>query len=505
MHQSNSNEPGKQPINIPDDEFSFADVKPDPVPLAEESAEDSEVIREPLSPPSVELDLDQVGSLIGEAQEAVDAVGMSLGSLEDVDMETPIAQNAGHSHDHLAQTGMSPRHQVEAWLAVMVRSEASDLILRSGGRPSLRVNGKIAFLPGVVPGPGPMQVILEGVLGEKRMQTWRDEGSADAAIQLDGLGRFRINAYKQMGEPAIVIRRINEHAPELSSLNLPQQELEALAVRKRGLIFVTGVAGSGKSTTLAGMIQYINRTVERHVITLEDPIELIFTEDRCVISQREVGTDTISFGEGLKHALRQSPDVIFIGEARDAETVVAALEATETGHMVMCTMHTVNAAQTIERILGFFPAERHGQIRQRMADNLAGVLSQRLIQDKTGMLRPAYELMVPTPHVRELIAEGKTNEMARVVDSGTEAGLTSFNQCLLAQVQAGVVELENALETSDRPDELLLALRGISGGNDRKSQPQAQAGLQRRKAPQAPAEGGPTLSRPKKHGDPFSG
>jgi pilus retraction protein PilT len=247
------------------------------------------------------------------------------------------------------------------------------------------------------------------------------------------------------------------------------------------------------------MIQHINRNAERHVVTLEDPVELIFKEDRCVISQREVGTDTSSFSEGLKHALRQSPDVILIGEARDAETVIAALEATETGHMVLCTMHTVNAAQTIERLLGFFPAERHVQIRQRMADTLGGVLSQRLIQDTSGSLRPAYELMVPTPHVKELISEGKTTELARVIESGTERGLISFNQCLLRMVQNGTVELEDALETSDRPEELLLALRGISAGNERgkDSAPKAAS------PPTQPSPGGPTLSKPKRPHDDF--
>ncbi|MEZ6005260.1 MAG: PilT/PilU family type 4a pilus ATPase [Planctomycetota bacterium] len=493
MHQSNHDPSAKSQFHIPDEEFSFADVGPPPTPV-------------PLSEPTPDLPLDEVGSLVpGERAADLPAAApadpeISLGSLDGVDLETPMPADLRHLHESLAHTNLSPRHQVEAWLAVMVRSGASDLILRSGGRPSLRVNGKIVFLPGRVPGPGPMQVILEGILGERRMETWRDTGSADAAIQLDGLGRFRINAYKQMSEPAIVIRRINEHAPDLETLHLPTKELQGLAVRKRGLIFVTGVAGSGKSTTLAGMIQYINRTVERHVITMEDPIELIFKEDRCVISQREVGTDTTTFSEGLKHALRQSPDVILIGEARDAETVIAALEATETGHMVMCTMHTVNAAQTIERLLGFFPAERHEQIRQRMADNLAGVLSQRLIEDKTGSLRPAYELMVPSPHVKELIAEGKTTEMARVIESGTEAGLISYNQCLLHLVQSGEVELDKALETSDRPDELLLALRGISGGNDRRSKPRTVGNPLNQ-----PGTGGPTLQRRRNPGDMMGG
>jgi len=365
------------------------------------------------------------------------------------------------------QGSSTPRHQVEAWLAAMVKASASDLILRAGGRPSLRVDGKISFLPGRVPGPGPLLTVLEGVMGDARMQRWRRTGSADAAIHLDGLGRFRLNAYKQMGEPAVVIRRIVENAPKIDDLNLPTEQLKELAMRKRGMVLVTGIAGSGKSTTLAGMIQYMNANVERHVVTLEDPIELLFKEERCVISQREVGTDTTTFKDGLRHALRQSPDVLLIGEVRDAETVVAALEATETGHLVMSTMHTVNAAQTMERIIGFFPAERHAQIRQRLADNLAGVLSQRLVALKGGGMTPAFELMLSTPHIRELIEEGKTTELARVIETGGEAGLVSFNECLRALVLEQKIELSDAMATADRPDELLLALRGIRGSSDR--------------------------------------
>jgi len=370
-----------------------------------------------------------------------------------------------------ANHSSSPRRLVEEWLAVMVKAEASDLILRSGGRPSLRVGGKIEFLPGRVPGPGPMLEVFKGVLGEKRLAEWTETGSADAAIQLDGLGRFRINAYKQLGEPAIVIRRIGEVAPKLDDLHLPAKELKELSMRKRGLVLVTGIAGSGKSTSLAGMIEYMNENVERHIVTLEDPVELLFQEQNCVISQREVGTDTTTFTDGLRHAMRQSPDVILIGEVRDATTVVAALEATETGHMVMSTMHTVNAAQTVERILGFFPAERHAQIRQRLADNLAGVLSQRLVPARKGGLVPAFELMVTTPHIRELIEEGETSEMARVIEAGSEAGLISFNECLRGLVEAQTIDLKDALATSDKPDELLLALRGIRGSSDRVSGP----------------------------------
>jgi twitching motility protein PilT len=296
------------------------------------------------------------------------------------------------------------------------------------------------------------------------MATWRETGSADAALHLDGLGRFRLNAYRQMGEPAVVLRRINEQAPSIEKLELPAENLKKLALRKRGLILVTGIAGSGKSTTLAGMIQHMNETVERHVVTLEDPVELLFTENRCVISQREVGTDCTSFQHGLRHALRQSPDVILIGEMRDAETVNAALDATETGHLVMSTLHTVNAPQTVERILSFFPGEQHPQVRQRIADNLAGVLSQRLITRTGGKgMIPAFELMVSTPHIRELLMEGKTGEIGRVIDQGTERGLISFNMCLRRLVQERKVELNDALAASDRPEELVLALRGITG------------------------------------------
>lgn len=363
-----------------------------------------------------------------------------------------------------AASSLNPRHQVQAWLAQMVESQASDLILRSGGRPSQRLDGRITFLPGVVPGPGPMLEVLRGILGDRRMEVFEEQGAADAALDLDGLGRFRINAYKQMGEPAIVIRRINEDAPSLDDLNLPAQELKDLALRKRGLVLVTGVAGSGKSTTLSAMIEFMNRNVERHVVTLEDPVELLFKERYCVISQREVGTDTTSFKQGLKHALRQSPDVIFIGEMRDAETVLAALEAIETGHLVMSTMHTVNAAQTVDRILGFFPAERHVQIRQRMADTLAGVLSMRLVPRIGGGQVPAYELMQCTPQVRELLEEGKTTELGRVIEGGMESGLVAFNDRLLDLVQTGMVSPEDAIQTSDRPDELIMMMRGIQGG-----------------------------------------
>jgi pilus retraction protein PilT len=357
----------------------------------------------------------------------------------------------------------SGRQVLEGWLAQMVEHQASDLILRASSRPSLRVAGSIRFLPGRVPGPGPMTEIMTAILGTERMAEWSSSGAVDAAIQLDGLGRFRINAYKQMGEPALVIRRIGSSAPDLTQLNLPHEELAELAMRRRGLVLVTGVAGSGKSTTLAAMIEHMNRHGERHVITLEDPVELLYQEQRCVISQREVGSDTPTFAQGLRHALRQSPDVILIGEVRDAATIEAALEAAETGHLVLSTLHTVNAAQTLDRILGFFPDSAGEQVRARLAENLVGVLGQRLLPCDVGGQVPAYELMVTNPHLRQCILEGEPGEMARVIAAGGP-GLTSYNHCLEGLVRSRRVELDEALAASDRPEELLLSLRGIRSG-----------------------------------------
>lgn len=363
---------------------------------------------------------------------------------------------------------MPPRHKIEAWLAVMVKNGASDLILRAGGRPSTRVDGRIGFLPGRVPAAGALLEVLDGVIGKERMAIWREFGSVDAALQLDGLGRFRLNAYKQMGEPAVVLRRVGDHAPKLESLELPTADLTRVAQRKRGLVLVTGIAGSGKSTTLAALIQYMNEHADRHVITLEDPIEVLFSEKRCVISQREVGIDCPSFHEGLRHALRQSPDVILIGEMRDRETVTAALDAAETGHLVMSTLHTVNAAQTLDRILAFFPAEQHVQVRTRISDNLACVLSQRLLPRSTGKgMVPAFELLTQNPRVRELIENGETGELMRTIEQGATPGLISFNQSLRRLVQQKLVELKDALAASDRPEELVLALRGITSSSGR--------------------------------------
>ena len=354
---------------------------------------------------------------------------------------------------------------LEFWMKAVSESEASDLILRAGKRACCRVDGEITFLKGDVPVGEGLVETLRPYLGVRNMDIWMRTGNLDASVSHPRYGRYRLNAFRQLGEPAAVLRRVAESAPDLSTLALPTKYLAKLAERKRGLVLVTGIAGSGKSTTLSAMIQHLNTTKSRHVITLEDPVEILYKEERSVISQRELGTDFEDFQQGLSHALRQSPDVILIGEMRDAETVAAALDASETGHLVLSTLHTVNAARTLDRVLSFFPARQHAQICMRLSDNLAGIVSQRLVPRRGVQgLSPAVELLTAVPRVKEILLEGETIEVGRLLAKGGLEGLISFNESLAHLVEQGMVDVDVALAASDRPEELTLALRGFSSG-----------------------------------------
>jgi twitching motility protein PilT len=242
--------------------------------------------------------------------------------------------------------------------------------------------------------------------------------------------------------------------------------LKRLASLKRGLVLATGTAGSGKSTTLASMIEYVNRNMNKHIITIEDPIEFRFEDKRSIVNQREVGADVADFSSALRQAVRQSPDVILIGEMRDAETVQAAISAAETGHLVFSTLHTVNAVQTVERIITFFPPHQHDLMRMQLALNLAGVVSMRLIKNKDGSaLVPAVEMLMNTPTVRELLEQGQTRSLPKALAEGGYYGTMTFNQSLIRLFQAGNISLEDALVASDNPDELKMQMRGIQQGS----------------------------------------
>jgi twitching motility protein PilT len=305
--------------------------------------------------------------------------------------------------------------------------------------------------------------VLRTVAGEAARKRFESEGELDTAYEAREIGRFRVNAYRQRGQTSFAFRHVESVIPTFEDLNLPAEELRKLAAKPRGLVLVTGVAGSGKSTALAAMVGHINQTQQKHVITIEDPIEFVHEDRKCIIDQREIGLDTKDFASALKHCIRQSPDVILIGEMRDQETMEAALSAAETGHLVLSTLHTVNASQTVERIINFFPPHQHALIRLQLSMVLEGVVSLRLLprKDRPGRV-PAVELLTSSPTVKELLEAGRSRELYPAIKSGGYFGMMTFNQSLRRLYDSGVISLEEALLASDTPDELRLEISGVT-------------------------------------------
>lgn len=364
-----------------------------------------------------------------------------------------------------AASSASRLPKLRDFLRIMVKENASDLVLKANGCPAVRVAGVIRFL-GDQPLPADLvRTYVDEVLTEHGRRDFEENGASDTAVSLPGVGRFRCNAFHQCGEQGLVFRAIKSEIPSFKDLNLPVEPLKRLASLKRGLVLATGIAGSGKSTTLASMLEYVNRTMNKHIITVEDPVEFRFEDKRSIVNQREIGTDVVNFPQALRQAVRQSPDVILIGEMRDAETVSAAIAAAETGHLVFSTLHTVNAVQTVERIITFFPPHQHELVRLQLALNLAGVCSLRLVKNKDGTaMVPAVELLINTPTVRELLEQGETRMLPKALAEGSYYGTMTFNQSLIRLFQAGNISLEDALAASDNPDDLKMQMRGITQG-----------------------------------------
>jgi twitching motility protein PilT len=335
---------------------------------------------------------------------------------------------------------------VKEMLHAMVERNASDLHLIRGIPATLRINGDLAGINGHVLTEGELQGFLDQIVeDEAKRKKLFEERELDLAFELKGYARFRINVYFQNGSIAYAARLIPVDVPKLESLNLPQTLME-LTRKPNGLVLVTGPTGSGKSTTLAAMIDVINEERPLHVVTVEDPIEYVYTPRKCIISQREVGEDTFSFDAALKHVLRQDPDVILIGEMRDLETMAAAITAAETGHLVFSTLHTTSASQTIDRIIDVFPPHQQSQIRSQLSITLEAVITQRLMRRLDGPGRvPATEILIATPAVRTLIRDGKTYQIPSSIETGQEHGMHSMEQDLNELVQKGSVEAGDAM------------------------------------------------------------
>ncbi|MEK3985268.1 type IV pilus twitching motility protein PilT [Paenibacillus sp. FSL K6-3166] len=319
-------------------------------------------------------------------------------------------------------------------------SKASDLHISVGSPPVIRMDGTLHPLEGAPVTADEAAEMAEALLGSERNEVFRNAGEVDFSYPLDGGVRFRVNVYRQRGEISIAARAIPAEIPSLEQLSMPPI-LSTLSIKPQGLILVTGPTGSGKSSTLAAMLNYINKTESKHIVTLEDPIEFLHSHGTCLVDQREVGSDTASFASGLRAALRQDPDVILVGEMRDLETITAAVTAAETGHLVMATLHTTDAPQTIDRIIDAFPGHQQGQIRSQLASVLLAVVSQRLFPRAGGRGRIcATEILVNTPAVANLIRTEKTHQIKNVMQTGRAQGMHTLDMSIRDYLSQGLID-----------------------------------------------------------------
>ncbi|MCR9215856.1 MAG: type IV pilus twitching motility protein PilT [Phycisphaerales bacterium] len=333
-------------------------------------------------------------------------------------------------------------------------ADASDIHIVAGHPPVMRCQTVMTPMDFPVITAEVAESMVRHMATENSMHTFNEVQDADFSYEVSNLGRYRVNAHRQKGVPGIAMRAIKTKVPPLASLNLPEV-ITRLTYLPRGLVLVTGDTGSGKSTTLAAMIQAMNERYQKHIITLEDPVEYVLHSNRCLIEQRELGQDMPSFASALKHALRQDPDIILVGEMRDLETTALAITAAETGHLVLSTLHTTNASQTVERIIDMYPAAQQNQIRAMLANTLQAVISQTLFRrtDTKGMA-PAVEILLCTPAVRNLIREGRTFEIANVIETNRSMGMSSLDSSISQLYFNGMISKEDAIAQAAYPDKL---------------------------------------------------
>ncbi|MDQ1256227.1 MAG: twitching motility protein PilT [Candidatus Hydrogenedentes bacterium] len=353
---------------------------------------------------------------------------------------------------------MMPFQQI---LAYAVKNGASDIHLTVGSPPAVRVDGAIRFIGEESLTPRDTASFLDDVMSPEQKEVYFKTGDFDLALSISGLGRFRCNILRQRGSCGMVLRHVKGKILGFSALNLPVV-MERICEYRRGLVLVTGTTASGKSTTLAALIDRVNSTRREHIITLEDPIEFLHSNKKSIVTQREVAIDTRDFRTALRAAMREDPDVILVGEMRDAETFAAAISAAETGHMVFSTLHTTNCMMTMDRILDMFPSGQHDQIRSQLSLQLRAIISQRLLRtvDEKGRV-PAVEVMLNTPSISKLMRENLLKQIPNAIAGGKEDGMQTFNMSLVDLCRKGLISEEEAMFSSDNPDELKMNLQGI--------------------------------------------
>lgn len=361
----------------------------------------------------------------------------------------------------MATITSSEKDQFLKLLQRAIQKDASDIHLKTGSPPYYRIDG--AVLPQELPPvkDEDMQRYLRILLSEEQMKYFMKRGEIDLAFTEKGVGRFRVNTFRQRGTISIVMRRIKAKILTFDQLHLPKA-VERFSEFRRGLVLVTGTTGSGKSTSLAAIIDAINQKRRDHIVTIEDPIEFVHTDKLSVVNQREVTIDTQDFTSALKAMMRQDPDVILIGEMRDLETFQAAMSAAETGHLVFSTLHTTNVMLTIDRIVDLFPSNHHEQVRNQLAQNLQAIMSIRLIPRKDGSGRvPAVEILFMTPAARAIIKDNRISQLPMAIQQGRDSGSQTFNDSLHDLIKANLISLEEGINVSENPDELNMMLQGI--------------------------------------------
>ena len=361
-----------------------------------------------------------------------------------------------------------PNFDYKAVLQHMIQSNASDLHLKVGRPPTLRIDGHMVSMELPALKQEDLRSLAEQIMAPKNIKEFSEQKESDFALAVPGVGRFRVNAYQQRGTIAYALRTVPFQAKTIAELNLPEV-CERISLMPRGLILVTGITGSGKSTALASMLHYINQNRHANIITIEDPIEFLHRDIKSSINQREVGTDTNSFGQALRRVLRQDPDILLVGEIRDLDTLDTALKAAETGHLVFSTLHTTDATQTINRVLSFYPPHQQTEVRYMLSTALRAIISLRLVRraDKKGRV-PAAEILVNTEAVRDQIRDlSKALNIPDLIKQGGVAyGMQTFDQSLMNWYHKGVISYDDALFTSTNPAEFALRAQGINASSD---------------------------------------